>query len=305
MGVETPGLTSVEPIGVIAHYNLLEALPAAGPGDLFRARDTIRGRTVIIRRLPAAQADDPARRAIEASAQALSALSHPNAIRLFDSGDDAGRLYLVFEHLQGSTLRQELGGRQMNVRRSLELAIQIADAVAEAHAAGYLHGGLSAESVVITAKGHAKIPAHPLACREGFIAGADAPSLVDYPSPEEASGGTPDERSDVFSVGALLYEMLTARRPSLKGAARPSATNTHVPRELDDVVLQAVSPNPGRRFANAAELVASLRGVLAVHDARGAADDEFADGSTPSRARYWMMGGLVVAVAAVWWLTRR
>ena len=91
MGVETPGLTSVEPIGVIAHYNLLEALPTDGPGELFRARDTIRGRTVIIRRL-APVTPTTLRHAIQTSAQALSALSHPNVIRLFDVGDDEARV---------------------------------------------------------------------------------------------------------------------------------------------------------------------------------------------------------------------
>src|SRR6266850_1036833 len=157
------------PIAVISHYNLLERLAPAGPGELFRARDTRKGRTVVVRVLPE-------------------------------------------------------------------------EYVADAHACGYVHGGLSPDSVVITAKGHAKIPAFALASREGFAAPGEA-TLHDYDSPEEARGLPSDERSDIYSVCAVLFEMLTGRRPLHRGAAAPSANNRHVPPELDEVVLKAVAPN--------------------------------------------------------------
>ena len=105
----------------------------------------------------------------------------------------------------------------MNVRRAVELAVQIADAVAEAHAAGFVHGGLSPDSVVITAKGHAKIPAFELAAHGGFEHGRRRGRLHDYDSPEEARGQAADDRSDIYSVGAMLYEMLTTRRPHAPG----------------------------------------------------------------------------------------
>jgi|CXWL01.1.fsa_nt_gi serine/threonine-protein kinase len=287
--------TGVEPIGVLAHYNLLEALVPTGPGELFRARDTIRGRTVIIRRLPLTFAAPATRARIEEAAHALSQLSHPNVIRLFEVGDDAGRLYLVFEHLKGQSLRKELSGQTLGVRRAVQLAVQMADAVADAHAAGYLHAGLSPESVVITAKGHAKIPAHELACRDGFESAAQPSRLRDYLSPEETAGQVPDERSDVFSVGAILYEMLTAKRPSVRGSALPSAANRHVPKVLDEVVLRAVSPTPDTRHPSAAALVRELRAVDALLDAHWPGDDEPFAPAAPG----WRVNAVVIAFALV------
>ncbi|MEQ1758459.1 MAG: serine/threonine-protein kinase [Vicinamibacterales bacterium] len=302
-----PRLTGVEPIGTIAHYNLLEALERSGPGELFRARDTVRGRTVIIRRLPLGFATREERSRIEEAARALSAISHPNVIRLFEVGDDQGRLFFVFEHLKGQSLRNELGGHVLRVRRAVQLAVQIADAVADAHAAGYVHAGLSPESVVITARGHAKIPAHELACRYGFDSGATPPRLRDYPSPEEAAGQAADERSDVFSVGAMLYEMLTARRPGVRGAALPSAANSHVPKVLDDVTLRAVAPNPERRHPTAPALVRDLRGVAALLDKQGSGDDEeLPHGSHMPKGTAIGVAVLVVAALAglAWWFMR-
>jgi len=264
------------PIGVIAHYNLLELLEPAGPGELFRARDTRLGRTVTVRLLPRDFPRDPGdRAALVERAGVLKTLSHPNVTALFDVGEHDGRLYLVFEFLKGQSLRAEMAGRMMNVRRAVELAVQIADAVANAHTAGYIHGGLSPESIVITAKGHAKIPALELASRGGFDPDASDVRLHDYDSPEEARGQGVDERSDIYSVGAVLFEMLTTRKPLHRGAAAPSATNRHVPAEVDEVVLKAVAPNPDSRHQSAAALAGALRAVAAALDAKDvAADDE-------------------------------
>ena len=98
--------------------------------------------------------------------------------------------------------------------------------------------------------------------------------LRDYDSPEEAHGQSADERSDIYSVGAVLFEMLTNRRPLHRGAAAPSVSNRHVPPELDDVVLRAIAPNPASRFQSAATLAAELRSVAAILDVRGGAGDE-------------------------------
>ena len=221
------------PLGVVAHYNLLERLERAGPGDLYRARDTRLGRTVAVRVLPADFASDAAARAaLLEKARSLIALSHPNVTTLFEAAEHDGRVYLAFEFLKGQSLRAEMAGRPMNVRRAVELAIQVADAVADAHAAGFVHGGLSPDSIVITAKGHAKIPAFELAARGGFDQDAADVRLRDYDSPEEARGQEADERSDIYSVGAVLFEMLTTRRPLHRGAAAPSVSNRHVPAEL-------------------------------------------------------------------------
>jgi serine/threonine protein kinase len=295
------------PIAVIAHYNLLERLEPAGPGDLFRARDTRKGRTVAVRLLPEQFVDSATRQTFMERARGLAALSHPNVTTVFDVGEHDGRIYIVFEFLKGQSLRTEMGGRAINVRRAIDLAVQMADAVSDAHACGYVHGGLSPDSVVITAKGHAKIPAFALASRDGF-AGPDAVHLHDYDSPEEARGLASDERSDIYSVGAVLYEMLTGRRPLHRGAAAPGASNPHVPKELDEVVLKAVAPNPDSRYQSAATFAAELRSIAAILDVRGtgAEDDEEAEVPAHGAGRALVLAIVMIAILAAiaWWFLR-
>jgi serine/threonine protein kinase len=295
---------ALAPIGVIAHYNLLDAIDSSGLGDMFRARDTKHGRTVALRLLPADFTADRAQ--FINAARGAQVLSHPNAITLFDIGEHDGRIYVVFEFLKGRSLRVEMSGRAVNVRRAVEMSIQIADAVAEAHAAGFMHRGLSPDSIVITAKGHAKIPAYDLAVQDGLEYGDGHVRLADYDSPEEARGQPPDERSDVYSVGAILYEMLTMRRPLHRGASAPGASNQRVSKELDAVVLKAVAPNPDSRYQSMATFAADLR---------AAAGSLASDGDTPRGeqvAASTSMGGLMLwtgamlagLAAIVWWLTR-
>ena len=297
---------SPAPIGVVAHYNLLEQLEPSGPGDLYRARDTKAGRTVAVRLLPADFTPDPA--ALIDQARGLTALSHPNVTTLFDVGEHEGRVYFAFEFQKGQSLRAEAAGRAMNVRRAVEIAIQIADAVADAHAAGFVHGGLSPESIVISAKGRAKIPAFELAAQGGFEHDGREARLHDYESPEEANGQPPDDRSDIYSVGAILYEMLTTRRPMHRGASAPSASNPKVPKEIDAVVLKALAPNPASRYQSAIGLAGELRASIAVLDQLGVAgeEEELAQTSSTSVGRVVVMAAimLVVAVLAWWFLLR-
>jgi len=292
------------PLGVVSHYNLLERLEPAGPGELFRARDTRLGRTVAVRLLPRRFVDPQSPQAYIDGLVALKALSHPNVITLFDAGEHEGQIFIVFEFVKGQSLRSEMGGRPINVRRAVDLGIQIADAVADAHACGYLHAGLSLESIVVTAKGHAKIPARDLASREGFVSRSDA-TLQDHASPEEAQGRPPDERSDVYSVGAVLYELLAARPPLYRGSAAPSAANHHATPELDEVVLKAVAPNPDNRYQSAATLATDLRRVSTLLDAQELPGDEPDGASTGSGVGIILVLTVVViaGVAAVlWWL---
>ena len=268
-------LNAPVPLGVIEHYTLLERTDPAGLGELYRARDTRLGRTVSVRLFPPDFAADPAvRAALLERARSVISLSHPNVTALFDAGEHHGRIYLVFEFLKGQSLRAEMAGGMMNVRRAVELAIQMADAVADAHAAGFIHGGLSPDSIAVTAKGHVKVPALELAAYSGFDQEASDIRLHDYDSPEEARGQGADERSDIYSVGAVLFEMLTNRRPLHRGAAAPSVSNRHVPPELDDVVLRTIAPNPDSRFQSAATVAAELRSMAAILDVRGGAGDE-------------------------------
>src|SRR5688572_7825619 len=294
------------PIGVIAHYNLLERLDPSGPGDLYRARDTRLGRTVAVRLLPEDFTVD--RQRLITAARGLSALSHPNVTALFDVGEHDGRVYLAFEFQRGQSLRAEAAGRPMNVRRAVEIAVQIADAVADAHAAGFVHGGLSPESIVISAKGRAKIPAFELAAQGGFEHDGREARLRDYESPEEAAGQTPDDRSDIYSVGAILYEMLTTRRPMHRGASAPSASNPKVPKEIDAVVLKALAPNPASRYQSAVGFAGELRASIAVLDQLGVAgeEEELAQTSSTSVGRVVAMAGAMLLLAVLaWWFWGR
>lgn len=293
------------PIGVIAHYNLLEAIDSSGLGEMFRARDTKHGRTVALRLLPADFTAD--RTQFVNAARRVQMLSHPNAITVFDVGDHDGRVYVVFEFLKGRSLRSETAGGAVNVRRAVEMSIQIADAVAEAHAAGFLHHGLSPDAIVITAKGNAKIPAYDLAVQAGLEYADGRARLPDYDAPEEARGQSPDERSDVYSVGALLYEMLTMRRPMHRGASAPGASNPRVSKELDAVVLKAVAPNPDSRYQSVAAFSADLRAAAAsLASADGVAKgDQVAASTSVGGVVLWTAAMLAVLAAIGWWLTRQ
>ena len=295
------------PLGTIAHYNLLEQLDPAGPGDLYRARDTAKGRTVAVRLLPSDFVID--RKKLIDTARALTVLSHPNVTTLFDVGEHEGRVYLAFEFQKGQSLRAEAAGRPMNVRRAVEIAVQIADAVADAHAQGFVHGGLSPDSIVISAKGRAKVPAFELAAHGGFEHDGREARLRDYDSPEEAQGQAPDDRSDIYSVGAILYEMLTTRRPHHRGASAPSASNPKVPKEIDAVVLKALAPNPESRYQSAVSFAGELRGSLAVLDALDVAgeEEELAQTQSTSIGRVAAMTAMMIliVVAIAWWFMRK
>ena len=296
---------ALAPIGIIAHYNLLERLDAGGVGELYRARDTKHGRTVAVRLLPDDFTAD--RQNLLERVRAVQVLSHPNAITVFDAGEHHGRVYLAFEFLKGRSLRLEMAGRAVNVRRAVDMTIQIADAIAEAHAAGYVHGGLSPDSIIITAKGNAKIPAFDLAVQTGLECIDGQVRLPDYDAPEEARGHTPGERSDVYSVGAILYEMLTMRRPMHRGAAAPSAANPRVTRALDAVVLRAVSPNPDSRYQSVATLAAELRSMassLELDEVEEERNQQPQPSTSIGRVELTTLV-IVAAVAAIlWWVMR-
>ncbi len=287
----------------VAHYTLLEPLPAAGPGDLFRARDTKLGRTVTLRLLPADFVSTAAERTqIVDTARALGAISHPNVAALFDAGLHGSQVYLAFEFVKGQSLRAEMDGKPLNVRRAVQAAVQISDALANAHAAGFLHRGLSPDSIALSEKGHAKIPVFDLAALGGFDRTEAGYTLRDYDSPEEARGQQPDDRSDVYSAAAILFEMLTGRRPLHRGAAAPSASNAKVSPELDALVLRALSPSPDARHQTAADLSAQLRQILVALDARDVDGDDGSSIAVASRTRRpaVFVAVVFVVLAAAW-----
>jgi non-specific serine/threonine protein kinase len=278
----------------LGQYKILDRIGAGGMGEVYRARDTRLGRTVAIKVLPAGVADDPDRRGrFMQEARATAALSHPNIAALYEIGEDQGHIFLVFEFVPGDTLKTAIAGHPLNVRRAIDLAVQIADALAEAHAEGIVHRDIKPGNIIVTPKGAAKILDFGLATwtaggveREAAAtmlatsAGTTLGTLA-YMSPEQALGEKVDERTDIFSLGIVLFEMLTGRLPFIGSTPTalalqivqaqppvPSALNPSLPRELDGVVAKALAKSLELRYESAATLGAELRSIAAILDVR-------------------------------------
>lgn len=323
----------------LAHYNLLERLGEGGIGELFRARDTKVGRTVALKIVSPAIADDAARleRLME-DARAAARLSHPNIATLWEVGNSDGHSYLAYEFASGRSLLEESGGVPMNPRRALDLAVQVADGVAEAHSHDILHGDLRPETIMVTAKGNAKILDFGLApwTNGGKLRARAAQNpdglppessgVLGYLSPEQVLGGAVDPRTDVFSLGALTYCLVTGKNPFagptaadtvlnvIQGKFTPlTEVNPAAPAELDPILARALTPDLAQRQQSAAALAAELRSVAAVLDVRtGDAAAPSAvlqiDDSADRSSAGLLVGALVVAAVAalgVWWYLAR
>ena len=254
----------------LGHYKILDRIGAGGMGEVYRARDTRLGRTVAIKVLTADVAGDPDRRArFLEEARATAALSHPNIAALYEIGEDQDQLFLVFEYVPGETLKNVIAGRPLNPRRAIDLAVQIADALADAHAEGIVHRDIKSDNIIVTPKGNAKILDFGLATwtaggAERDHAGQAATMMataagtalgtVAYLSPEQALGERVDHRTDIFSLGIVMFEMLTGRLPFTgttstalalqivqAPAPVPSAVNTFLQPELDRIVGKAMA----------------------------------------------------------------
>jgi serine/threonine protein kinase len=244
----------------IAHYNLLERIGEGGIGEVFRARDMKVGRTVALKRIGPAIAGNPARLArFFEDARAAMALSHPNIATLFDAGEGDGVPYLAYEFAAGHTLREECGGASMNPRRAIDLAIQIADGVADAHSHGIIHGDLRPETIIVTGKGSAKIldfglapwtkggDVRALAAQAPDGVPAESKTILEYLSPEQAIGSAVDVRTDVFTLGTLTYEMLTGRNPFTGSTAAQTVMNVIQARVPPASELNAAVPRTSIR----------------------------------------------------------
>ncbi|HEY3382824.1 MAG TPA: protein kinase [Vicinamibacterales bacterium] len=274
------------------HYKILERLGSGGIGEVCRARDARMGRTVALRLVAPAIAGDPLRRdALLADAALAAALSHPHIAALFDFGEEDGRVYLAHEYVTGGPLEALLAGRPFDVTLALEFAVQLADALAEAHRQGIVHGDLRPWTIFVTPAEQTKVVDFGLsnwttggvarktfAERLGSGQAADIPAgqLAAYLSPEQVLGGRIDHRTDIFSLGVILYQMLTGRSPFLASTATetamnvlqlippaPTCENPALPAEFDRIITRALAKSLEGRYPDAATMAADLRAMAA------------------------------------------
>lgn len=315
----------------VAHYRLLDRLGEGGLGEVFRARDTKVGRTVALKLLPPGFLDDRAtRERFLADATAAASLSHPNIATLFDVGNHEGRSYLAYEFVTGQTLRQQMSGRPIHPRHALEIAIQLADALAEAHSRGVLHTDLRPENIVVTAKGSAKLMdigmgawtrggatrAHIAASSRN---GAAATSVAAYMSPEQVIGGKVDARTDIFSLGVIVYEMLTGRTPFGAKTASDTAVNVtarmpppsssavaDLPKEVDATIARALAKDLASRQQSAVTFAAELRSIAAIFDVRSGEDVHSAllpiDDDRGGAGKWWAIAAVLGGAGVGLWL---
>ena len=280
-------------------YEIIDAVGAGGMGVVYRARDARLNRDVAVKILPTAFARDPDRmRRFQQEAQAVAALNHPNILAIHDFGEHEGSPYLVTEFLEGETLRIRLGAGPLPIRKATEYAEQIVRGLAAAHEKGIIHRDMKPENIFVTRDGRVKILDFGLAKlvhQEGAQA-ADAATLasqteagvvlgtVGYMSPEQVKGLAADHRSDLFSFGATLYEMMSGKRAFrgetsvetmsaiLKEDPQEFAEGTRtVPLGLDRIVRHCLEKNPEERFQSARDIAFALSGLSSTTSTASAA----------------------------------
>jgi serine/threonine protein kinase/tetratricopeptide (TPR) repeat protein len=270
----------------LSHYLITEKLGAGGMGEVYKAHDERLDRDVAIKVLREDLASDPERlRRFEQEARAASALNHPNIIHIYDIDKHGSMPYIAMEYVEGKTLREMLSDGPIPTEKLLQLSTQIAEGLAKAHTAGIIHRDLKPENLMVTSDGYVKILDFGLAkllpqpgadseaatiTKEGTVAGA-VMGTASYMSPEQALGKPLDARTDVFSLGAVLYEMTTGRRAFegettaglfdevLNKTPTPiSLLNQDVPTTFDRLVKRALEKVPEKRYPSAKELLAEL-----------------------------------------------
>jgi serine/threonine protein kinase len=271
----------------ISHYRIVEQLGAGGMGVVFKAQDSRLERAVALKFLPEKLAQQPqALDRFRREARAASALNHPGICTIYDIGEQDGRAFIAMEFIDGETLRSHIHGKPLPLDELLELGIEIADALEAAHAEGIIHRDIKPANIFVTKRGRAKVLDFGLAklVPKG-ITGADSEddqsdsnSIVgiisgtpSYMSPEQVRGDGLDSRTDIFSLGLVLYEMATGRQAFGGGTGgviieavltRPPAPvrsiNPDIPQRLEEIIDKALHKNRDQRYQHAADLGADL-----------------------------------------------
>ena len=301
----------------LLHYRIVEKIGQGGMGEVWRAVDSKLDREVAIKVLPREMANDPMHLSrLEREAKAIAALSHPNILEVYDFGSVDGTAFVVTELLEGKTLRERLNEGAIGSRKAAEFGRQIARGLASAHDKGVVHRDIKPENLFVTAEGRVKILDFGLATdrldreaagRGGDSGGATRTSLttpgtvlgtVDYMSPEQVRGEPVDARSDLFSLGSVLYEMVSGARPFRRDSsaetmagilkdepAELSSLSDEVPPALATIIRRCMEKHPAERFHSAHDLAFSLEALSNPTVASGAAA-AVREGGVPRRRRH-------------------
>jgi serine/threonine protein kinase len=262
----------------ISHYRILEKLGEGGMGVVYRAQDTTLKRTVALKVLPPEMMRDPtAKQRFLQEAQAAAALNHPGICTVYEIGEAENTSFIAMECIEGRSLRKALGSGRLAPNQALDIGIQVTAALREAHSRGVIHRDIKPDNIMVTPDDRAKITDFGLArlagstllTRTGTTLGTAA-----YMSPEQARGESVDERSDVWSLGVVLYEMATGRRPFVaeqvhavlysvlnNDPAPPSSTAGGLPPGFDAVIAKALTKERDARYQTAEELLEDLKAL--------------------------------------------
>ncbi|MFH1680757.1 MAG: protein kinase [Candidatus Eisenbacteria bacterium] len=262
----------------VSHYRILAKLGEGGMGVVYRAEDTKLGRTVALKFLPPELTKDPeAKQRFVHEAQAASSLSHPHITTIYEIDEVEGRTFIAMECIEGGSLKKRIHAGPLPIDEAIGVAIQVAEGLQEAHEKGIVHRDIKPDNVMVTPKGQAKIMDFGLArssgkttlTKEGTTLGT-----VAYMSPEQARGESVDHRTDIWSLGVVLYEMVTGRLPFRgdhepaviysilnEDPEPPTAVRTGVPMELERIALKCLAKDAGGRYQHADELLVDLRSL--------------------------------------------